>query len=61
MHQTDHLSTAQAAELAGVNRSTFTRWVASGRITPIIQGPTDNGAMFFRRKDVEKLVGTVTS
>lgn len=58
MHSTtEHLiSTAEAAELARVNRSTFTRWVASGRISPALQAPAYRGAMFFDRADVEALI-----
>lgn len=61
MHTTDVLSTAEAAELAGVDRSTITRWVAAGRITPILRGPTGNGAMFFRRNDIASLTREAAS
>lgn len=36
MHTTTELlSTAEAAELLGKNRSTITRWVKSGRLKPV--------------------------
>lgn len=47
------LSTAEAAELLGVDRSTVSRWVAAGHITPALQGKGENAPMFFAIEDVK--------
>lgn len=53
MHTTNPpLSTAEAAERAGIDRSTLTRWVASGRITPAFRTP--GGALFFHAADIDE-------
>lgn len=49
------LNTADAADVAKVDRSTFTRWVSAGRIDPVARGKGISGPMFFRRSDVERL------
>ena len=38
-----------------INRSTLTRWVEAGRITPAFQLPGDRGAFVFHRADVDAL------
>jgi len=48
MHTTTELlSTAEAAEVAGKDRSTITRWVQSGRLTPAHRTP--GGILLFTR------------
>lgn len=56
MHNTDQLvDTATAAERLHVDRSTFTRWVKAGKITPVAKGAGIRGPMFFSAPDVEAL------
>lgn len=49
------IASAEACELLGIDRSTLTRWVASGRLTPAFKAPGLRGAYFFHRADVERL------
>lgn len=51
----DLLSTKQAAEIIGCERSSLTRWVQLGRIEEAHKIPGDTGARLFRRSDVEAL------
>lgn len=52
----DLIGSAEACRLLGdINRSTLTRWVQIGTITPAMRLPTDNGAFLFRRSDVVDL------
>jgi excisionase family DNA binding protein len=55
MHSSTHdlLTTAQVADIAGVDRSTVTRWVGADKLTPAIRTP--GGALLFARADVERL------
>lgn len=53
---TDELIGArEASELLGIDRSTLTRWVSSGRIVPVTKMPGASGAYLFHRSDVEAL------
>lgn len=52
MHTIDLISTAEAAQILGVDRSTLSRWVASGRIVPAGR-TSERGAMLFDRRDIE--------
>ena len=55
MHTTtDILSTAEAAELLEVDRSTVTRWVQSGLLATTHRTP--GGVLLFRRCDVDDLI-----
>ena len=49
------VGSGEACEIIGVPRSTFMRWVAEGRITPVHVMPGVSGAKLFRRADVEQL------
>lgn len=59
MHKSDRaddlLRSLEAAERLGIDRATFNRWVAAGRITPAVEFPGKRGARLFRRADVERL------
>jgi excisionase family DNA binding protein len=58
MHTTDQrdlLRSLEAASLLGIDRATFNRWVAAGRIEPAVEFPGKTGARLFARADVEKL------
>lgn len=41
------LSSAEAAKALGIDRSTLTRWVDSGRIVPLAKAPGLRGAFMF--------------
>ncbi|NBW09931.1 MAG: helix-turn-helix domain-containing protein [Caulobacteraceae bacterium] len=47
------VTTAEAADIVGRNRSTVTRWVQAGRLVPAIT--TAGGFHLFRLDDVEAL------
>lgn len=49
------LTSATACSLLGIDRSTLTRWVQSGRVTPVFKLPGSTGAYLFDRDDVERL------
>lgn len=52
----DLIGSKEACRLLGdINRSTLTRWVADGRLTPATKLPGGNGAFLFDRSAVEKL------
>jgi len=51
----DIYSTAEAAKYLNTSRSNLTRWVKSGKIKPLIKGEGRNGAMFFRKSEVERV------
>lgn len=53
MRKSDHLSTAQVAELLGVSVATVNRWAVAGRLVPAIQVPGHNGARLYLADDVE--------
>jgi excisionase family DNA binding protein len=55
MHKTtQHLiSTAEAATRADRHRSTITRWVQSGRLTPVVKTP--GGALLFDAADIDRV------
>ena len=57
MHQnTDLIGSAEACRILGdISRSTLTRWVESGRITPVHKLPNENGACLFIRVEVERV------
>ena len=58
MHQTtaDLIGSAEACRILGdISRSTLTRWVESGRITPAYRLPGENGAVLFTRAEVERV------
>ena len=52
---TDLLATIEAAQEIGVERSTLSRWVASGRIAVAHRLPGRNGAVLFDRAEVERV------
>lgn len=55
MSNDDLLATVEAAQVIGVERSTLSRWIDSGRITPAHKLPGVNGAHLFRRSEVERV------
>jgi DNA-binding transcriptional MerR regulator len=55
------ITSRQAAEVAGTTVTTINRWVASGRLTPVIEVPGYRGARLFDPADVEALRSERTS
>lgn len=51
------IGTAEACVLLGVDRSTLTRWVGAGRITPQHKLPGSNGAYLFAEDVIASLQG----
>ena len=52
----DLMPTKEACRLLGnIDRSTLTRWVAAGKITPAIKLDGTRGPMLFNRADIEAL------
>ena len=51
----DLIGTTEATGILKVDKSTLSRWVASGRITPVAKLPRKNGAFLFNRSDIEAL------
>lgn len=49
------LSAAETADLLKIDRSTLTRWVASGRIKPAHKTPGLRGAYVFDETEVERV------
>ena len=54
-NKTEFYSTAEASQQLNTSRSNLTRWVKSGKIKPAIKGEGRNGAMFFRKSEVERV------
>lgn len=57
MHTTpDLLTTAETCDaLGGIDRSTLTRWVQTGRITPAQKLPGRTGAYLFDPAEVQRV------
>jgi hypothetical protein len=49
----DLVGTVEAAEIIGCERSSLSRWVALGKLTPAMRLTGDTGAHLFHRADVE--------
>jgi len=49
------LSSAEVCERLGIDRSTLSRWVTAGRITPVHQGTGVRGPMLFDPADIDRL------
>lgn len=49
------IGSTEACRLLDVDKSTLTRWVADGTITPAHKNPGRNGAFLFARSDIEAL------
>jgi predicted site-specific integrase-resolvase len=50
------IGSAAAAHVLGIDRSTLTRWVAVGKITPAVRvSDTQTGAHLYIRDEVEHL------
>lgn len=49
------IGSREACQILGVDKSTLSRWVSAGRISPAGKLPGRNGALFFRPSDVNAL------
>lgn len=58
MPEPDLLSTVEAAAIIGVERSTLSRWIDSGRIAPALKLPGINGAHLFARSEVDRVAAS---
>ena len=53
----DLIGSREVCRLLDVDKSTLSRWVAAGKITPVLRtSSSTNSAFLFNRRDVEKLV-----
>lgn len=55
MTNTTLIGSAKACEVLDIDRSTLSRWVKAGTITPKHQLPGKNGAMLFDPQDVNRV------
>jgi excisionase family DNA binding protein len=58
MPDPDLISTAEAAKLAGVDRSTIVRWVRAGKIAPAVTVPGYRGALLFEPSSLDDLTAS---
>lgn len=49
------IGSAEAAQILGVSRATFNRWVAAGRIETAVEMPGSTGARLFTVDEVERV------
>lgn len=50
------IGSTEACALLSIDKSTLSRWVAAGKLTPVAQLPGKTGAFLFDRAAVEALV-----
>jgi len=55
MPNPDLLSTTQACEVIGIERSTVSRWVQQGLMQPTLKLPSQTGAFLFDVAEVERV------
>lgn len=53
--QPDLIGSVDACDLLHIDRSTLSRWVALGKLTPAMRLPGARGAFLFRRDDIEAM------
>lgn len=54
-HTPTLIGSAEVCEqLGGIDRSTLSRWVAAGKITPAMKLPGERGAFLFHATEVER-------
>lgn len=50
------IGSAEAAEILRIDRSTLIRWIAAGKLTPVLRASdTQTGAHLFKMTDVQRL------
>lgn len=52
---TPPIPSSEACQILSIDRSTLSRWVASGRIAPLLKAPGLRGPFFFDRDEVERV------
>jgi excisionase family DNA binding protein len=55
MTQPPLMGSAEVCNVLGVDRSTLTRWIASGRIKPVQKLPGKSGAFIFTPAEVQRV------
>lgn len=55
------LTSAEACELLAIDRSTLSRWVASGRIRSAFKMPGRTGGFLFAKAEVERVLAELRS
>lgn len=53
--QDDLIPTSEAARILGTTVSTVNRWVAAGKLVPVLMGPGRTGVRLFDRQAIEDL------
>ena len=51
----DIIGSTEACTILNIDKATISRWVAAGRITPVVKLPRKNGAFLFARADIDIL------
>jgi predicted site-specific integrase-resolvase len=58
---TNLIDSAEACTILAIDRSTLSRWVAAGKLTPAMRAGTGpQSAFVFNRSDVEAFASTLT-
>jgi hypothetical protein len=57
----DLIASSQACERLGIDRSTLSRWVQLGKITPAMRLPGNRGAMLFDPAAVDTLAADLAA
>lgn len=52
---------AEASELLNIDRSTISRWVKAGKLTPALKGSGLRGELFFHREDIDALTTRISA
>lgn len=56
------VGTAEACRMLGKDKATLSRWVASGRLTPVARtSDKPNGAFLFDRAEIERVAAEVAA
>jgi predicted site-specific integrase-resolvase len=55
------ITTKEACDILGIDKSTLGRWRQQGRITPAYTPPTANGSLLWHRADIEALAQVRTA
>lgn len=53
--QSDLIGSTESCRILSIDKATLSRWVTAGNIIPAHRLPGKNGAMLFRRRDIERL------
>jgi predicted site-specific integrase-resolvase len=53
--QDDIIGSTEACTILQIDKATISRWVAAGKLTPVLKLPRRNGAMLFNRSDIDAL------